>query len=295
MDSLSQTIGKNIRELRHGKQMTQAQLSGGEITRNMLSLIESGNASPSINTLVYLAKQLDVPVGYFFTSDNAEATEYVKMEIIDNIRKLFSNHDYEKCVQLCRSTTLIDDEIAYIIAQSELKLAYAEIEKYRLVSAEEHFELALAASELTSYQPLSVSQSVDFYMHFISSATSDTLDQELTEPFRYAQAQIPAEMFIFFFRLRMLESGIAAAHEADRLITSPVLRDYLRAKEFIMKSDLFSAISLMKKIIQNPDVGFFIEYRACRDLEYCTNKMEDYKSAYAYAKRRAELTEKFQK
>ena len=41
-------IGEKIRKLRNGKLMTQAELAGTQITRNMLSQIESGTAMPSL-------------------------------------------------------------------------------------------------------------------------------------------------------------------------------------------------------------------------------------------------------
>ena len=54
-------LGKRIREARLFRKMTQSELAGDAITRNMLSLIESGTASPSVKTLQYLAERLGVP------------------------------------------------------------------------------------------------------------------------------------------------------------------------------------------------------------------------------------------
>lgn len=45
-------IGKKIREIRTEKLMTQSQLAGDEITRNMLSRIENGAALPSLGTVM---------------------------------------------------------------------------------------------------------------------------------------------------------------------------------------------------------------------------------------------------
>ena len=50
-------IGKKIKELRLQKFMTQSELAGNEITRNMLSRIENGAAQPSLDTLKYLASR----------------------------------------------------------------------------------------------------------------------------------------------------------------------------------------------------------------------------------------------
>ena len=51
--------------------LSQRQLCGETITRNMLSLIENGSAKPSMDTLRYLAQQLGKPVGYFLEEGGA--------------------------------------------------------------------------------------------------------------------------------------------------------------------------------------------------------------------------------
>lgn len=295
MDSLSKIIGRNIRELRRGKQMTQAELAGDEITRNMLSLIESGNASPSIATLAYLSKQLDVPIGYFFTDDLAETSGYIKMEIIGNIRELFANHEFEKCVQLCNSTIVMDDEIGFILAQCELTLADRELKRYHLASAQEHFQLALAAAEYSNYQPLMISQTVDFWNLMISSVESETISDNLINAARHSHAQISPEIFLFFIRLKMLEEGTPVSDRFDEVVQSPIYKDYVRAKTYLKLNDPVSAIPLLKRVLNNPDTDFYVEYRACCDLENCSNKLEDFKSAYGYAKKKLELLEKFKK
>ena len=58
-------LGSKIKQLRIDKMMTQKELAGNEITRNMLSQIENGSARPSMDTLRYLAGQLGKPVSYF--------------------------------------------------------------------------------------------------------------------------------------------------------------------------------------------------------------------------------------
>ncbi len=55
-------IGRIIKEARLAKKMTQSQVVGDFITRNMLSQIESGTAVPSIKTLEYLSRKLDISI-----------------------------------------------------------------------------------------------------------------------------------------------------------------------------------------------------------------------------------------
>lgn len=71
-------LGKRIKECRLALGLSQRQLCGDYMTRNMLSQIESGTARPSMDTLAYLAQRLGKTVSFFLeeqtvTSPNLEA------------------------------------------------------------------------------------------------------------------------------------------------------------------------------------------------------------------------------
>lgn len=57
-----QTIGERIRHLRKEKKLTLQQLAGDRLTKGMLSLIENGKAQPSMDSLRFIAQQLEVEV-----------------------------------------------------------------------------------------------------------------------------------------------------------------------------------------------------------------------------------------
>ena len=63
-------IGKKIKELRTKKLMTQSELAGDVITRNMLSCIENGSATPSLATLRHIAAKLGVSMGYLLADES---------------------------------------------------------------------------------------------------------------------------------------------------------------------------------------------------------------------------------
>ena len=71
-------IGERIKELRISKLMTQSELAGDRITRNMLSCIENGSANPSISTVLYIASRLGVPAGFLLAEEGDEIV-YRKM------------------------------------------------------------------------------------------------------------------------------------------------------------------------------------------------------------------------
>ena len=54
------TLGQKLKQTRLARGMTQSQVVGDRITRNMLSQIENDLASPSVGTLEYLASVLNV-------------------------------------------------------------------------------------------------------------------------------------------------------------------------------------------------------------------------------------------
>ena len=66
-------IGNKLRQARLDAGLSQRQLCGDVITRNMLSLIENGSARPSMDTLAYLAEQLGKPMSFFLGEKSANA------------------------------------------------------------------------------------------------------------------------------------------------------------------------------------------------------------------------------
>ncbi|MDO5400537.1 MAG: helix-turn-helix domain-containing protein [Eubacteriales bacterium] len=62
-------LGQRLRQARLEAGLSQRQLCGGRITRNMLSQIENGTAQPSMATLQFLAAGLGKPVGFFLQEE----------------------------------------------------------------------------------------------------------------------------------------------------------------------------------------------------------------------------------
>ena len=64
-------MGRRLRRARLEAGLSQRELCGETITRNMLSQIENGSAIPSLSTLQILAGRLKKPIGYFFGEGTA--------------------------------------------------------------------------------------------------------------------------------------------------------------------------------------------------------------------------------
>lgn len=78
-------LGQRLRQARIEQGLSQRQLCGDLITRNMLSQIENGTARPSMDTLSCLAARLGKPISYFLEEENATAPNLSVMEQARNL------------------------------------------------------------------------------------------------------------------------------------------------------------------------------------------------------------------
>ncbi len=116
-------LGSKIRQARQDAGLSQRQLCGQAITRNMLSLIESEKASPSMATLHYLADRLGKSVG-FFLDENVAVSDNI--ELMAQARQAYAHKKYSAVLEILRqyhvSDPLFDQEQAYLQALSALAL-----------------------------------------------------------------------------------------------------------------------------------------------------------------------------
>lgn len=84
------TLGEKLRTARREAGLSQRQLCGDTITRNMLSQIENGNANPSMATLAILASRLGKPLSWFL-----EETQTGNAALMARARKLWEDRDYK--------------------------------------------------------------------------------------------------------------------------------------------------------------------------------------------------------
>ena len=132
MDSVE--LGKRIKEARLARKMTQSDVVGDFITRNMLSQIESGNATPSVRTLTYLAKVLQLPVNYLLPDelevpDESGNSAIKEVDDLTRMKNAFKRGDYKAAIENAlpqsESGSIVYDEACAILAMSYLELAKA--------------------------------------------------------------------------------------------------------------------------------------------------------------------------
>ncbi|MBR6871956.1 MAG: helix-turn-helix transcriptional regulator [Ruminococcus sp.] len=115
----SNELGRRIKEARLAKKLTQAEVVGDFITRNMLSQIESGAALPSVKTLEYLSRVLEVPMAQLMPEEEPSAdgaADYM------SARALFNKEDYARVADL-PDIPGFSDELTALRARACLELA----------------------------------------------------------------------------------------------------------------------------------------------------------------------------
>lgn len=98
-------LGEKLKQTRLEAGLSQRQLCGDTITRNMLSQIENGSARPSVETLRYLAGRLGKPVSFFLDEDMPESTNQYSLE---KFRNAYFREDWETAFRELENCTHSD-------------------------------------------------------------------------------------------------------------------------------------------------------------------------------------------
>ncbi len=86
-------LGEKLKKARLEAGLSQRQLGGEVITRNMLSLIENGSAKPSMKTLQYLAGRLGKSVSWFLEEEGAVSPN---ASLMASARRLYDGGEYSQ-------------------------------------------------------------------------------------------------------------------------------------------------------------------------------------------------------
>lgn len=116
-------LGKRLKTARLSRKMTQSEVAGNFITRNMLSLIESGNATPSMKTLEYLSGVLEIPMDKLLSDSFEESTEIPDFESLRTAKKLLAEKNYPQILETVKAEGIFKDELHAIRSIAHLKTA----------------------------------------------------------------------------------------------------------------------------------------------------------------------------
>ena len=123
--------------------MTQKELAGDVITRNMLSKIENDAATPSVRTLEYLARTLALPAGYFLGQSGL--SDGLVPDGLDEARDAFRRRQWLQCLAaLKRDTKAASTDEGYLLhARAGAEAARLALERGDPAEARELAEAAL--------------------------------------------------------------------------------------------------------------------------------------------------------
>ena len=147
--------GRIIKEARIAKKMTQSEVVGSFITRNMLSQIESGNATPSVKTLEYLSQTLDIPISDLMPRGDEEVCSEQGADVSRLVRakELLSEREYSDGIDVIGSENewgVLYDEFCAVLARCCYGLA-EEIAEEDTVRAVEFAKKAASLAERGLY------------------------------------------------------------------------------------------------------------------------------------------------
>lgn len=136
------TLGQKIKSARLERGMTQKELVGDTITRNMLSKIENDAATPSVRTLEYLAKALDLPAGYFLGGSGL--SDGSVPDGLDEARAAYREGRWQDCLAALEADKKASssDEGYLLFARAGANAAAEALEKGDFAAARELAETA---------------------------------------------------------------------------------------------------------------------------------------------------------
>lgn len=260
-------LGDRIKTARLEAGLSQRQLCGDTVTRNMLSLIESGKARPSMDTLRYFARQLGKPLSYFLEED---AVTSPNQQLMQQAEKNYLAGDYPAVLSLLedyRAPDPVFDMTRYLLEALTCEaLAQQAFLQGKPAYARALLDRADSAAEKTLYAPDPLRRTL--LRCRIDPASAHTARLPLTE-ILLLRARVALESGDFHRAAALLDAAEETPPQWHLLRGAAALHleDYPTAR-----THLISAEETYPK-------------QTAPLLEKCYLGLGDYKRAYEYAKK----------
>ena len=257
-------LGQRLKQARLEQGLSQRQLCGDTITRNMLSLIENGAAKPSMDTLKELAAKLGKPVSYFLDEAPISSANLQRME---QARSAFGKGAYAQAVTALETyaapDAVFDWEAMLLLALAKLSMAEQALAAGKRPYAMALLEQAAEAGKQTPYYTPDLERRRLLVLGQLTPVQLPQNDRELLLRAKDALAQK---------QYQRAEAYLAAAEDQRALCWL-----YLKGQVFLAKGDLASAKCCL-------EAAWEYDPKSCaRLLEECCRQQEDFKEAYRYA------------
>lgn len=287
-------IGEKIKKIRTAKLMTQRELAGSEITRNMLSRIENGAALPSMGTVQYIAKRLNVSPGFLLAGEDDELL-YFKSSEMSNIKKAYADKNFRLCREMCINSEWEDDELLLILAECCTRVGAEEFSKGYLRTAADRFDEALEYCERTLYNTERIACEIFSYFSYMRML-SPTLSSNVADDERVCEVLALSDSFCVYSTL-FCNFGDGDPYSA--LIKKYLPEDssyalHIEAKEMIENERYAEAKDILHKLLfedayELPEPMLYFIF--C-DFEICCKETGDFKGAYEYSGSKIALLQK---
>ena len=263
-------LGQRLRQARLEAGLTQRQVCGDLITRNMLSQIENGTAHPSMETLRYLAEQLGKPVSYFLD----EQPVVPNQPVVAQARAAFARQEYRKVLEILKEyqsgDPVFEWELYLLEAQSCIELAAQAIQENRYPYAAQLLERAGMAGSRTPYYNEATKRQ---RLLLLCRVTNRNITLPPDDEALLIRAKIAADEGNYLRTQQYLDA--MEDHSTPDWF-------FLQARVYISQKRYGDAIPLLRAVEEQ------FPKEATALLERCFREQEDYKGAYFYAcKRRA--------
>jgi len=294
MELQAKKIGERIKTLRIRRNLTQKELAGEQMTRNMLSLIENGSASPSLSSLVYLAEVLAVPVDYFLSATEEDEGRYLKLSAIHNLRQAYSAEQYMDCITQIQVLPIsaVDDEISLIGANAYLQTALHYAASFELKSALLYLKTAQDFMQKTVYAGDDLKKALLFYRELFTLLPSSTEFPERLTDLRYACGYVPAEMLLYLSSLRNIARGGLTGREFSK---ETYAARHIQALLAVSSNRTDTAVRMLRELTQDNDLPYYMRFRVYSDLEEAAGLTGEYRVAYMAARKKLDLLENAKK
>lgn len=264
-------LGEKIKQARLEAGLSQRQLCGGHITRNMLSQIEHGTARPSMDTLRVLAAGLGKSVSYFLED---EAVTSPNQEVMAMCREAFQKGNPADALEILtayrETDPVFDHEARLLQALCRMALAEQALEQGRQPYALRLLEEAGTAGKQTPYYTAALERQ----RLLLLSRTEEVNALAVAE-------QLPADDRELLLRARAaLERG--DGHRAGIYLEAAEHREsplwsLLRGEAFFTLGQYDRAAEAFRRA--EPEYPREATVR----LEVCYRELGDFRLAYEYA------------
>lgn len=260
-------LGQRIRQARQEMGLSQRQLCGEEITRNMLSQIENGSARPSMDTLRYFAGRLGKPVSWFLEEETVTSPN---REIMDQARNAYVQGQYSRVPELLvdyRGPDPVFDPERYLL--EALSLTAMAAKDSRAPYAQRLLEQAQLAGKQTPYYTPALQREWVLQMARVQAQTPAELVQ-----------QLPADDRELLLRAQAAMEG----KKWSRAVCLLEAAQNQNARWHLLRGQCALKMGEFAPAVKHLTAAEAEYPRQCIPaLETCYRELEDYKMAYYYA------------